>query len=561
MNESTVKNRDNKFLKGAFVLSVAGLFVKFLGAFFRIPLGNMLSIEAMGYYSAAYPIYSFFVAVSMTGFPVSVARLLAEAKARGKTGTIPVILRASWLIMGSIGLVGSVVLFAFANSIAHGIGNEGAELSLKILAPAVLACSLLGVMRGVHQGFQKMTPLAISMIVEQFTRVVLGLTAAWLLMKVSSEAAAGGATLGAFVGATAGFLFMYFSYIRTKRNRGFYNELGDKITLKMRATSYDSMGIAFVHNTADSFHDVVKKMLIIAVPITISGSVFPLVNIVDVAMVVNRLTSIGYQPEHAKELFTMLSGYSMTLINFPLAILAGIQISVVPAITSVYSVGDVKETKRLTRSAMKVTMLIAMPSAFGLSVLSTPIIALLYPAQAEYIATTGQILSVLAFSVIFLGGFLVSSSVYQSIGKPIVPVQNLGIGLLMKFILTYVLVGISSINVLGASVATVLCYLTAWLLNMVRMENYVNFSINIVGTYIKPLIASLAMALSAHWSYQLFFSLLHKGAVSTLLAILFAMVVYLFFVLWIRVLSPKDYEMLPAGGKIRALERKLFRRK
>ncbi len=552
--------RDNTFLKGAFILSAAGLLVKFLGAFFRIPLGNMLSIESMGYYSAAYPIYSFFVAISMTGFPISVARLLAESKAKGNTATIPVIMRASWIVMGGIGAVGALVLFFFSGSIAGSIGNTGAELSLKMLAPAVLTCSLLGVMRGAHQGFQKMTPLAVSMIVEQFMRVVIGLAAAWLLIKVSNEAAAAGATLGAFIGAFASFIFIYLSYLNTKKNNGFYNSLGDKITLKLKSTTYDNMGIAFVKNRPENFGKVVKKMMVIAVPITISGSIFPLVNIIDVAMVVNRLKSIGYSAEVAKEMFTMLSGYAMTLINFPLAILSGIQISVVPAITAVYAVGKLKETRKLSKSAMKVTMLIAMPAAFGLSVLSTPIIALLYPAQADYIATTGHILAVLAFSVIFLGGFLVSSSVYQSIGRPIVPVQNLMIGLVFKFVLTYVLVGIDDLNIIGASIATIVCYLVAWILNMVRIRMYFDFENDIFRTYLKPLIASGVMALSAHFSYILFARILSKAYIATLLAILFAIIVYGVVVLGLRVLSPRDYEMLPAGDKIRKIEKKLFRR-
>ena len=56
---SSVKAKDS-FLKGAFILGMAGILVKVIGAFFRIPLGNLIGAEGMAYYQAAYPVYTLF---------------------------------------------------------------------------------------------------------------------------------------------------------------------------------------------------------------------------------------------------------------------------------------------------------------------------------------------------------------------------------------------------------------------------------------------------------------------------------------------------------------------
>ncbi len=549
----------NSFLKGAFILSAAGLVVKFLGAFFRIPLANLISTEAFGYYTAAYPIYAFFIAIATAGLPTAVARLVAESKARGNSATIPVIFRVSAAAMALIGIFGFFVIFIFAGSIARAIGNEGAALSLRILAPGTLFCSMLSVYRGYFQGFQRMNQFAVSMIVEQFIRVIFGLLLAGVLLGSGDEAAAGGATSGATLGGLAALVYIYFEYVRLSRHGMFYNPLGDRINAKLRSTAHDSLAVVFVRNRPEGAKNVLKNVLKIAVPITISASVLPLVGVIDVAMVVNILTGTGVEPDKAKELFTMMSGYAATLINFPLAILTGIQISVVPAITAVFSIRNQREVGRIARSAFKVTSLIALPSSIGLSVLSTPVIALLYPSQSGVVETTGSILAILSFSVFFLGGYLVSTSVYQSIEKPMVPVQNLAIGILVKVVLTYILTSIPSLNIYGATIATVCAYATAWLLGLVRLRVYADISYDIANTYVKPLIASAVMAIVAHFSYKLCMAVLAKSAVATLVAIFAAVVVYFFFVLWMRTLGKSDYEMLPGGKQIRALEYKIFK--
>lgn len=552
------KGKGNSFLLGALILSIAGLLVRFLGAFFRIPLANLLSVEAMSYYSSAYPIFAFFIAVATTGFPTAIARLIAEYKAVGKTATIRVIYRCGMILMLIVSGVGALVTFVFADSIAVAIGNEGAAVSLKMLAPGILFCGFLSVYRGYFQGFQRMTPFAVSLVVEQLIRVLVGLTLAALLVKISDEWAAGGATVGATVGGLVALVYIYLVFRKLSSERRFYNPLGERVRMKKKTTAHDSLAIVFVRNRPEDGRTVISRLLGIAVPITVAASVLPLIGIIDVAMVVNRLTDIGFTSEKAKELFTMMSGYAGTLLNFPMAIISGIQISVVPAVTAVFSINNRKEVRKLVKSALKVNSLITLPSSFGLLVLSVPIIALLYPTHSELIDQTGEILAALSFSVFFLGGFAVSTSVYQAIEKTGIPVQNLLIGILIKIVLTYLLVGNPELNILGACISSVACYFVAWILNLIRLRIYIDVDYDLRNTYIMPLIASLGMSVVAWAVYRLVFAVLAKNSVAVLAAILFAIAVYGVLVLSFGILRKDDYDLLPGGSKIRALERRLF---
>ena len=68
----------NKILRGAAVLGIAGLMVKLLGAFFRIPLQALIGEEGMAYYGYAYPLYSLFMVIATAGIPVAISRLVSE---------------------------------------------------------------------------------------------------------------------------------------------------------------------------------------------------------------------------------------------------------------------------------------------------------------------------------------------------------------------------------------------------------------------------------------------------------------------------------------------------
>ena len=74
-----MSKKTSNFIKGAAILSAAGLIVKILGAIFRIPLTRIIGTEGMGLYGLAYPIYNFLLVISSAGFPVAISKLVAEA--------------------------------------------------------------------------------------------------------------------------------------------------------------------------------------------------------------------------------------------------------------------------------------------------------------------------------------------------------------------------------------------------------------------------------------------------------------------------------------------------
>ena len=67
-----------KTMRGAVILSCAGLAAKILSAFYRIPFQNIVGNTGFYVYQQVYPIYGIGMTFALSGFPVYISKLIAE---------------------------------------------------------------------------------------------------------------------------------------------------------------------------------------------------------------------------------------------------------------------------------------------------------------------------------------------------------------------------------------------------------------------------------------------------------------------------------------------------
>lgn len=197
---------NSKILKGTAILGIAGIFVKILGAVFRIPLTALIGTEGMAYYGYAYPLYSLFLVIATAGIPVAISRMVSEKIAYNDFSGAQRVFRVSrWLLL-AIGVFAFAVCFFGAELIAKYVSKDmGAVLPIKAIAPALIFVPVMSAYRGYFQGRQNMNPTAISQFIEQIFRVAVGLILASVMVAQGLEMAAAGATFGATVGSIAAF--------------------------------------------------------------------------------------------------------------------------------------------------------------------------------------------------------------------------------------------------------------------------------------------------------------------------------------------------------------------
>lgn len=536
-------------VKGAVVLGLAGVFVKLLGAVFRLPLANMISATGMANYSPAYYIYSFFLILATAGIPVAISKMVSEARAVGNHYRAHRIFTLATMLMAGIGTVSFIILFFFAPTIAEAIHNPESALAMRAISPSLIMVPIMAAYRGYFQGMQNMKPTAVSQVIEQLFRVVIGLLAAYLLFSMTKEGfftnnfdkyerGAAGANFGATAGSFGGLLMILLIYFFSK----------PVIVRRVETTE---------HLGCEQGKEILRKILIMSVPITIGAAIMPIINLVDAGMVVGRLQSgSGFSYDEAKSLYGQLSGFVGPLINFPQVLTQAVAMSLVPVVAEAFKLKDGMQLRKNVMLGLRMTVIIGFPCALGLFALAKPILLLLYPRQAESAVSAAPILAIMAIGVIFLAIVQTLTGVLQGVSRQMIPVRNLAIGVIFKVILTFILTGIPAVNVKGAALGTVAAYATASVLNIIAVKRYTGASVDVMKTFGKPFLAALFMGAVVKLFHTIFCGFA-GNSISTLISVFIGVVCYGIMILVTRTVTPEELEILPKGHKLAAIARKL----
>lgn len=533
MSNNTSKE---SFLKGAIILGMAGIIVKIMGAFFRIPLGNIIGSTGLGYYQTVYPVYTLFLTLATAGFPTALAKLVSEQRAVGDFGGANKTFRISYTVLFITGLISFAIFFFGADFISTVIlKNSGAYAALVAISPALLFVPLMSSYRGYFQGRREMSKIAASQIIEQFFRVVLGLFIAYVLMKnYGPQMGAAGGVLGAAIGGFASAVFLIYIYLRNTKSRK--AEIAQSKNKKLESTGA-----------------ILKKLLYVAIPISIGSCVMPLVNMVDSVVVVRRLTEIGFDIDQANSLLGQLSGMAISTVNLLVVIDQAIGMSLVPAISEAYALKQMSRVRKEAKTGFKTILLVVLPATFGLAALAGPIMKLLYPAEP---ASLGTMLFVVSPCAIFLGLIYTQNGILQGMGKPMVPVIALAIGLVFKVVVSYVLTGIPSINILGSGVGTLSAYAVASIIEFIYIKKHLQLKLSLKEFVIKPLVTVITMYVVVKLSYGFMVGSL-GNSLSTLVSIAIGGVVYVLVLLGIGGITKEEMVSMPKGDKIYSILKKL----
>lgn len=534
MSESTKKS----MISGAAILAVAGLFVKFLGAFFRIPLGNMIGTVGMANYTPAYSLYNFLLVFSTTGLPVAVSKMVSERRAVGMYYEAERVFKLSRTLMVVLGIAGCCFVFFFADAIAELVNVPGSALSMKATAPALVLVPLMASYRGYFQGMQEMSPTALSQIVEQVFRVGIGLTLAIVLMNSSlfsdftaQERGAAGGCFGASAGAFGGLVAVLIIYV-VKRSKVKAEIRGDKEAKSEKSAK------------------LIKRILWIAIPITIGTAIMPIVNLVDAGIVSTRLVASGWDPLEAQDFYGQLTGFASPLVGFPQILTQAVVLSLVPMVSAAYRRKDTTELHNNLTLGFRMSMIIGIPCATGLFVLAKPVLMLLYYTQKESAISATPCLQILAVGFVFLSIVLTITGGLQGITKQMVPVINLFIGVVMKFIITWVLVAIPVINVKGAAIGTVCAYAIAATLDTIFLIKFTKVKFPWNKIFVKPLISSIIMGIVAVAAYKVVFMITASNLMGTAIAIIIAIPIYGILVIKTKAISRDEMMGISIGRKI-----------
>ncbi|MBF1763716.1 MAG: polysaccharide biosynthesis protein [Veillonella sp.] len=507
----------NRFLKGAMILTLAGIIVKVIGAFSKVLIARVLGGEGIGLYMMAYPIYQIIVSISAAGIPVAISIMIAEKLANDDMQGVQQVFSVSLRVLTILGLVFSLALYGSAPWLIDTqiITDPRALIAIQLLSPAIFVVTILSCFRGYFQGFQYMVPTGTSQIFEQIFRVSSMVGLAYYFIDRGLHLAAGGATFATFPGVLAGLLVLIFFYYRQRR-------------VREQMLSQQNPNAICESNSA-----VVKRLFSLAIPVSMANIMLPMVSLIDTFIVPKRLMDIGYYLNEATTQFGYLTGMATSLIGLPI---------IVPAVSEAHAQGNVNRIVQRAGTAIKIANMFTIPACIGLCVLATPISLLIYATP-----NAGPVIAVISLSIVFLGWQQITAGILQGLGRTVIPMVSIFVGLLAKTFLDYELTGTVELGINGAAWATNLNFAIAALINYIFVKKYVGSVLNKLEL-LKIAVSAMAMGGATQVIYVSTVELLGNGG-AVAAAIVVAVFVYGLSLWLTKAVVKDDMYHFPIIGK------------
>jgi len=263
------------------------------------------------------------------------------------------------------------------------------------------------------------------------------------------------------------------------------------------------------------------------------------------------LAAVGYDQYATTELFGIYDNYAIPLFNLVPSIIISLNLSITPVVSAAYARRDMESLHNTLLSSSRIVVMLSLPAAVGIAVLANPIISLLYGAgESANIAT--PVLAILSVAAVFLCVSSLTSTVLQAIGRPMIPVMTMLAGALVKVAANYVLIAIPGVELNGAAIGTVLCYVVITLLNLYFLKKETGFRVDFVKTYGKVVLSTLVMGILCLGAYFLI-GKLFGNYIAMFASVAIGGCTYFGMLFITGGITREDVEMLPGGRKLQKI--------
>lgn len=447
MAKKVVKNRLG--LSTA-VLLVSGMLCKMLGAFFRLPLTNLIGIEGIGVFQLIMALYSFALVLTCGGITNSLSKLISGARARGESKKINIYLKRALFDGLSVGFLIGLLFLIFGKyiSIFQGIAGNKTYYIFCLLLPLGAGLSAL---RGFFQGYENMLPTAISQIIEQVFKFVFGLLLSFYFVKLGIMEGVFGAFLGIVLSEIISLSYLFVLKIIKNKN---FKTLHDIKDLKFAYKEFDKANF----------------------PLMISASILPLVNAFDGLVIVPRLIKAGFTNAFATQLFGLQAGVVGAILNFPLIISIAVTSVLLPNISYLISKGA--GGKYIIEKGLKILLFLILPTTFGMVAICQQVFMFVYnDMTSSMLEISFQLMFYGAFSIIFTALMQYFIMLLQANGHFKFILLITAIGGVAKANISFFLSAVPSINVFALVLANIVLSVIVAIFAICKLKRSIDFSI------------------------------------------------------------------------------------
>lgn len=322
-------------VKGALILTLAGVLTRFIGFFYRIFLSNTIGAEGMGIYQLIFPIYSLCFSITAAALQTSISQDVATQVALHQYKNAKTTLKAGLLISLSLSAGICFLVFRYADFIALYILNEErcSEL-LKIMVLAIPFSSIHSCINGYYYGLQKTTVPASSQLIEQIVRVLSVFLLSSIYFKNGYTISPSLAVWGLFLGEIASSLFSALP------------------------VSIESSTENFAGNSPLLIRG--KLLLQLSIPLTLNRVMLNLLQSTEAVLIPSKLRLFGLDSSSSLEVYGILTGMAMPFIFFPSALTNSISVLLLPNIAKAESGHNTDQIKKNSSFGIQTSLLVGI---------------------------------------------------------------------------------------------------------------------------------------------------------------------------------------------------------
>ena len=315
----------NQFIFGAFVLTIAGLFSRFVGFFYRIFLSNQLGAEGMGLYQLIFPIYGISISLCCSSIQTGLSRFIAGGIHKHGAKKDRTYFQCALFLSMSLALFSALALHIFADTIAlHILNDTRCTPLLRMLSLAIPVCAVHSCIVGYYYGQQKTTIPATSQIVEQIIRM----SAIFLFYRIAHTGGQTFQVIHAVYGLVIGeigalvYCMICFGPLWAKNSQRTLSET------------------AIVSPSGNDFCSCMGELISLVLPMTANRLCLSLLQSGESIMIPDRLRLFGLSQNDALSLFGTLTGMALPFILFPSTLINSLAVMLLPEVANAQAAGN-----------------------------------------------------------------------------------------------------------------------------------------------------------------------------------------------------------------------------
>lgn len=524
------------YMKGALLLTVAALLVKILSAIYRVPYQNLVGDQGFYVYQQVYPFISFFVVWTSSGFAVAISKMLADIEGRGGTYEEKhSVSRIIFYYLTALALIFFSLLFFGAQPLANLMEDPQLTGLLQVGSFITLCMPLLAVLKGNFQSDSKMQPVAYAQVFEQMIRVSIILVGTIVLLQYTQSVYAAGkmAMLGTVVGEIAGIvLLLYF----LKRQ---YQPSGKIVRVKI--------------------WPILKEVTLYSIAISMSALLLLCFQLVDSFTIYKMLVHSGIPTLEAMEMKGIYDR-GQPLVQLGIVIATSLSLAIVPLVALKANQPNGRGAKPFIQLTFRSSLIFGVAAALGLILVMPYVNQMLFKTDAH-----SNVLKLYSFQIIPLSIILTFTAILQGYSKLKGPAVFLGFGIVLKCIGNIIL--IPHYDVLGAAIASNIGLIFTAAALIVYLKKLTAIRLANRAFYKKLAIACLVMIVVVQGAvyslnslftglFSRFDALIYSGVL-----VMLGAVVFITAVAKMRVLTEKDWFLIPLGRRMAAYQLLLNRKK